>query len=90
MLSFADEKGNQIGRCAFWAWIRSEQGKTVTDLLEPSQAGQRRRRAVALSLWVLALVLLAIAAWWWLALPDEDPGEPIIKDVAEEASEVAR
>jgi len=58
----------------------------MTDMLEPSEAGQRRRRAVALSLWVLALVLLAVAVWWWLALPDEDPGEPIITDVAEEVA----
>ena len=58
----------------------------MADLLEPSRAGQRRRRALALSLWVLALVLLAAALWWWLALPDEDPGDPIIKDVAEEVT----
>ena len=67
---------------------RREKGKIVTDLLEPTPAGQRRRKALALSLWVLALILLAIAIWWWLALPDEDPGDPIIKDVAEEASKV--
>ena len=58
----------------------------MTDMLEPSEAGQRRRRAVALALWVLALILLAVAVWWWLALPDEDPGDPIIKDVAEEVA----
>ena len=67
---------------------RCEKGKIVTDLMAPTEAGRRRRRAVALALWILALVLLATAAWWWLVLPDEDPGEPIIKDVAEEASKV--
>lgn len=83
------EKGNQIRPDAFLAYVRCEKGTKVTDLLEPTQAGQRRRRAVALSMWVLALLLLAVAVWWWLALPDEDPGEPIIKDVAEEASKVS-
>ena len=58
----------------------------MKDMLEASEAGRRRRRAVAIALWVLALVLLALAAWWWLALPDEDPGDPIIKDVAEEVA----
>ena len=60
----------------------------MTELLEPTQAGRRRRKVVALSLWVVALILLAVAVGWWLNLPDEDPGEPIIEDVAEEASKV--
>jgi len=58
----------------------------VSEILEPTDAGQRRRKALAIALWVLALVLLAAVIWWYLALPDEDPGEPIIKDVAEEVA----
>lgn len=65
-------------------------GTWLTDLLEPTHAGRRRRRAVAIALWVLAIILVAIAVAWWLNLPDEGPGEPIIKDVAEEASKLGR
>ncbi len=62
-------------------------GKIVAEVLEPTEAGQRRRKALAIALWVLALVLLAAVIWWYLVLPDEDPGEPMIKDVAEEVAD---
>ena len=58
----------------------------MSEILEPTDAGQRRRKSLAIALWVLALVLLAAVIWWYLALSDEDPGEPIIKDVAEEVA----
>jgi hypothetical protein len=44
---------------------------------------------VALCLVALALVLLALALAWWMNLPDEDPGDPIIKDIVEASSTLA-
>jgi hypothetical protein len=58
-----------------------DRGRTVTDLLEPTRAGRRHRKVVALILLALAVILTAIAAAWWLNLPDEDPGDPIIEDI---------
>ena len=59
----------------------------MSEILEPTEAGQRRRKTLAIALWVLALVLLAAVIWWYVALPDEDPGEPMITDVAEEVAD---
>lgn len=55
----------------------------MTDLLEPTPAGRRRRKVVALTLLALAILLIAVAVAWWMNLPDEDPGDPIIEDVVE-------
>ena len=55
--------------------------------LEDSPEGRRRRKAVALVLLVVTLIVLAIALAWWFSLPDEDPGNPGVEDIAEEVGQ---
>lgn len=54
-------------------------------LLEKTPAGRRQRKAIALTLLAVAIILLLVTVAWWISLPDEDPG-PMIEDVGDEVS----
>ena len=59
----------------------------MAGLLEDAPEARRRRKAIALTLFVITVILAAIALIWWAGLPDEDPGNPGVDDIAEEVAE---
>lgn len=53
--------------------MKSEENRErVLELLEHTDAAQRRRKIVALTLVGLALILLVVAVVWWRSLPNEE------------------
>ena len=53
----------------------------MSQIVDGPIAVRRKRRAIALALLAIVILLAAILFIWWDSLPDEDPGDPIVQDV---------